>query len=225
MKPITPEKVEDSSGETCFVHPAFGFICVSRTRGGDPNLFMSNVKHDGKVTISIGTAKMERAYHNDRHYTDKELIQIEMSTVQFADMMAGMNTASGVPCTLRRVQYERGKCVLVPGIDMESSVSRYSKEMKNKFKTTGDSLIALSNAVRKELEEAKVSKIKQENILAPIESLATEIGANLPFMADMFRESVEGLVQEAKAVVETYAADKGLDSGEVPLLLGKTATE
>lgn len=222
MTRIAPTQIDATIGDAQYVHPAFGFIRVSRVQGGDPNLFMSNVKHDGKVTIVIGTAKMERAHHHDKHYSGRELIQVEMSTVQFADMMAGMNTGSGVPCTLRRVHDDQGKYVSVPGIDMENTVSRYSKEMKDKFKATGRRIADLTKAVRGALEAAKVSKTKQEEILSPISSLATEIGSNLPFMAEMFRESVEELVQEAKAVVETYATDKGLDPRDVPLLLGKS---
>lgn len=222
MTRIAPTVTEDGlNGNDMFTHPAFGFIRVSRVQGGDPNLFMSNVKHDGKVNIVIGTAKMERSYHHDKHYAGKEMIQIEMSTVQFADMMAGMNTGSGVPCTLRRIRDEAGKYISVPGIDMENTVSRYSKEVKQRFADTGRDLKDLAKTVREALEAAKVSKTKQADILGPIEKLATEIGSNMPFMAEMFRESVEELVQEAKAVVETYATEKGLDPDSLPLLLGK----
>lgn len=217
---IPPTREDGFQDNDMFSHPAFGFVRVSRVQGGDPNLFMSNVKHDGKVSIVIGTAKMERSHHHDKHYSRKELIQVEMSTVQFADMMAGMNTGSGVPCTLRRVC--EGPYVGVPGIDMENTVSRYSKEVKQRFAETGKELKDLAKTVREALEAAKVSKAKQADILGPIEKLATEIGSNMPFMAEMFRESVEELVQEAKAVVETYAVDKGMDPADIPLLLGKS---
>lgn len=222
MTRIAPTEVDSHLGDAQYVHPAFGFIRVSRVQGGDPNLFMSNVQHEQRMSLVIGTAKMERAHHHDKHYSGRELIQVEMSTVQFADMMAGMNTGSGVPCTLRRVHDEQGQYVSVPGIDMENTVSRYSKEMKDKFRETGTRIKDLAKTVRAAMEAAKVSKTKQDDILGPIESLATEIGSNLPFMAEMFRESVEELVQEAKAVVENYAADKGLNPNDAPLLLGRS---
>lgn len=216
--PQIPPEVRENAGinneHTQYEHPAFGYIRITRPQGGDPNLFMSSVKHDTKVSITIGRATMERAHHHDRHYARNELITIEMSTVQFADLMSGMNTHGGVPCTIRRLIGEGG----VPGIDMEGSVQRYSKEVKETFKDVGAQLSALAKNVRDALEEAKVSKAKQGKIVEPVEKLARDIGANMPFMAEMFQETVEKVVQEAKAVVESYATERGLMREEVPLL-------
>ena len=205
-----------------FDHPAFGFIRINRVQGGDPALFMSNVRHSTKITLTIGRASMERRHYHDVHYAGNEEIQIEMSTVQFADLMAGFGTGGGVPCTLRRVKDGAGGYVGVPGIDMENTVNRYSKEVKNKFSMTGRELSELAQDVVKALDAAKVSKSKQREIVAPIEKLAREIGTNMPFMADMFTEAVESLVQEAKAVVESYAVEQGLTSESAPTLLGKS---
>lgn len=214
MPPVIRESGGLTNEHDRFDHPAFGYIRITRPQGGDPDLFMSNVKHDTKVSITIGRASMERAFHHDRHYAERELIRVEMSTVQFADLMSGMNTYGGTPCTLRRIETMTD----VPGIDMETTVARYSKEVKKSFQSVGDELARLADGVRKALDDAKVSKAKQAAIVAPIEKLSRDIGSNMPFMEEMFRESVEKLVQEAKAVVEAYATNHGLEASSVPLL-------
>lgn len=220
IPPTTRPGLDEEGGR--YDHPAFGYIRVNRVQGGDPRLFMSNVRHQTKITLTIGKASMERRHYHDVHYAENEEITIEMSTVQFADLMAGFGTGSGVPCTLRRLRGPDGKGYSVPGIDMENTVNRYSKEVKNKFSMTGKDLSELADSVIKALDAAKVSKSKQREIVAPIEKLAREIGANMPFMADMFNEAVESIVQEAKAVVESYATEQGLTADAAHTLLGKS---
>ena len=224
MTRIAPTLMPDTGinkEEDRYDHPAFGFIRINRVQGGDPTLFMSNVRHQNKVILCIGRATMARRHHADSHYAQNEEIQIEMSTVQFADLMAGLGQGGGVPCTIRRMRGADGKCVFVPGIDMENTTARYSKEVKKAFRQRGSDLSDLVKTVRESLEAAKVSKTKQADILEPIERLAREIGANMPFMADQFMEAVEGMVQEAKAVVEAYAEERGIPAAEAPALLGR----
>lgn len=216
MSRIPPTEEQDGK-RTVYRHPAFGFVRISRPHGGDPNLFMSNVKHEHKVALTIGTAYMDREHHHDRHFAEDDLITVEMSSVQFADMLAGLSTRGGSPCTIRR----RENRVLVPGIDIESTTRRSAAEMQEAFQQTGAKLQDLSRKVREQLVAAKVSKSRQAAILDPIETLATQIRSNLPFMSDMFQETVEGLVQEAKAVVEAYAEERGIGKDEAPLIEDK----
>jgi hypothetical protein len=212
--------------EDRYEHPAFGFIRLNRVQGGDPHLFMSNVRHQNKVTICIGRATMARRHHLDTHYAREEEISIEMTTVQFADLMAGLGQGGGVPCTIRKMRGPDGRGpdgngAYLPGIDMENTAARYSKEVADTFKKRGQEIDDLVETVRSALDAAKVSKTKQAEILGPIQKLARDLGANMPFMADMFKEAVEGMVQEAKAVVEAYAVDRGITAVEAPALLGQ----
>lgn len=216
---MTPGKGVDGDK---YEHPAFGFVRITRPSGGDPRLFMSNVDHHHKISLTIGTADMERRHYHDHHYAGVEMITVEMSSVQFADLMAGLGSHSGVPCTIRRARDAEGKYTSVPGIDMSNTVKRYAGEVKDSFKENGEALTSLAKNVQEALDAAKVSKTKQAEILAPIHKIAREIGANMPFMADMFQEAVEGLVQEAKAVVEAYAVERGVEASEAPLLLGRS---
>lgn len=217
MTRIPPTEKSDDR----FEHPAFGFVRVTRASGGDPKLFMSNVDHHHKITLTIGGAEMERRHYHDHHYARQELIEVEMSSVQFADLMAGFGQGGGVPCTIRRTRDKDGRYGIVPGIDMANTVKRYAGEVADTFKKTGTSLNDLAETVRTALDAAKVSKVKQAEILGPIQKIAREIGSDMPFMASMFQETVESLVQEAKAVVEAYATDRGIAADAAPTLLGK----
>jgi hypothetical protein len=189
-----------------YEHPAFGCVSFSRTSGGSGTLFMSNVQHNHQIRLRIERASMARQFHHDTHYAGENLIEVTMSQVQFAELMAGMNQGSGVPCTLTRVNQKP-----VPGISMETTNKRFSKETDEVFEKLAHTVNCIVSNTRDALTGAKVSKAAQAAILAPLSKLAQDLGSNIPFMHDQFRESMEKVVSEAKSVVESYAISKGLE--------------
>ena len=207
---------EDDTLGGRFEHPAFGCVTISRVSGGGP-LFMSNVRHQHQIHLTVKRASMRRNHNQDNHYAEGEIVEVAMSNVQFAELMAGMNTGSGVPCTLTRV-IGTGH---IPGIKMENTNRRFSKEAKARFTELATQINTMVKSTQEALEAAKVPKSRQGAILSPMEKLEQDLRSNIPFMQSQFAETMEGIVAEAKSVVESYALERGIAPGEAPILLNK----
>lgn len=205
---------EDGVLGEIYTHPAFGCISISQTHGGSGTLFMSNVRHDSQIRFTVHRAKMARNHYQDQHYAEETIVEVTMSKVQFAELMAGMNQGGGVPCTLTRVDGTSP-----PGIAMENTNKRFAKEANSRFKELARQIDSIITTTKAALDEAKVSKAKQGPILSPLTKLEQDLRSNIPFMQDQFRESMEKIVSEAKSVVESYATELGMSPGKGVTLL------
>jgi hypothetical protein len=159
------------------------------------------------------------------------LIEIEMTPLQFADLMTNFNMGSGVPCTIRQVGGER-----IPDIPSEdmTEISRiregFSREMKDMF---SDEMI---RAARKEMKEilSKKSLLKadRKRIEALSEKLFSKIENSLPFAMDRYVDASAKVEAEVKKEVAAFTSQviknagmkaiSNMDAGEhTNLLTGK----
>jgi hypothetical protein len=214
MKPIESEGRFD---DTRYDHPAFGCISITRSHGGNGRLFMSDVDHHHLICLEVATANMSRGLNHDKHFQGKTIVRLAMTPLQFAELVGNMSQGSGTPCTLEWVKGDG----MLPPIHGESSTRRFSKEAKAEFLKLAKQIDEVVTDTRKALVEAKLSKPKQDAILAPLILIQRTLSSNLPFMQDMFSESLEKIVSEAKSIVESYAAERGLEANAVPMLIGK----
>jgi hypothetical protein len=216
MKPEEPTlRREDSVMGMTYEHPAFGCVEISKCQSTPLTMFMSNVRHQHTVRFTVSQAEMDRRHNHDTHRSTKPICSFSMTMVQFAELMGAMGTGSGVPCTLEWVRGEGGK----PGISLASAPKRYADEVKAEFKRLGKQVAVIVAETQKALDEAKMSKTKQAVILGPLHRLAQDLGSNIPFMQDMFVEGIESIISEAKAVVEAYAIDNGIEPGDAPIMI------
>lgn len=200
-KPVESSAFDEG---TQFDHPAFGYARASRVQG-NRSLFMSNVTHQHFIQIEVGKANMTRNYHHDRHCADHApLITFSMTQTQFAELATGIGTGNGVPVTLERTQETPN----IPDIDFAPTTQRFSKESHDEFMKLDRQVQELIRSTTEELQNAKVSKVKQAAVLHPLKELARTLGDRMPFMQKMFVEAMEGVVSEAKASVESYALQK-----------------
>jgi hypothetical protein len=202
MEPVKLERRGLDNAER-YTHPAFGSVTLTTVNGGGGTMFLSNVRHPRRVRFEVCQAIMERSYNHDKHYADKSIVHFEMSEIQFAELVSGMNKGNGTPCTLT---WMRGEGYL-PDIVLPSSSARFKGEVKEAFARAAAAIRGVKAEVQKTLDAAKVSKVKQEEILRHLSALEREVGSNLPFMHHQFEESLEGMVAEAKSVVEAYASN------------------
>lgn len=208
---MKPTKRDDGQFGDRYDHPAFGCVSVGHPHGTGRGLFMSNVKHNRTVSLRIATASMRRGLGSEEHTEEKQIVEVELSPVQWADLLAGNFTGSGVPCTLRWVQGETP-----PPIDMETVLDRHAAESRALMRKLAADVDNLTKTLRASLTSAKVSKKKQDEILAPAVRLEQDLRANLPFAQDQFARSLEDVASEAKALIEAYAEQRGIERQDVP---------
>ena len=83
-------------------HPAFGLATVTRQTGSARALFQSDIEHRDTIVLSLATASRRRDLSQDRVYPETELVEIEMSQAQWAQLISSIGLGSGVPVTIRR---------------------------------------------------------------------------------------------------------------------------
>ena len=212
MKPIESKGNMD---DTRYAHPAFGCVSITRSQGGNGRLFMSDVDHRHLICLEVSTASMSRGLNHDKHFSEGTIVRLAMTPLQFAELVGNMSRGSGTPCTLEWVKGEG----MIPPIHGESSTRRFSKEAKAEFLKLAKQISEIVTETRSALEAAKLSKPKQDAILVPLTKIQRTLSDSLPFMQDMFSESLEKIVSEAKSIVESYATERGIEPGQAPLLI------
>jgi hypothetical protein len=185
-------------------HESYGMAGFFRTTGGNTNLFGSSIKHNHTIRFRIKTASKERGLNMDWYYGDKELIEIEMSQNQFAELITSMNMGDGVPVTIRRLN---GKGV--EDCPEENKRQLFEKEFDQKMRGLKNRLSKLTTDAKQILNEKKsLTKADRETILNQIAMLEQEIGSNTPFVLSMFNEQMDKTVTEAKGEVEAFVQNK-----------------
>ncbi len=190
-----------------FKHPSYGLVRLGRV-SGQTILFGSNVQHQHYISLTISTAKLSRNKdtHEDYIHAQDQLIQINMSNVQLADMLTNMNCGTGVPCTLDRVMNcETGKVESIKHPDkIDTNTQTYIDEFQEKLKGISAKLSTLQEQVTAVLESKTPNKAQREALLNEVHRIKTELSSNMPFILEQFIEKVEKVTSHAKAEVEAH---------------------
>lgn len=183
-------------------HPAYGVVQVSRTSGGSRALFMSEIGHDHRICLRVHKAKHRRHLNNYWTHAGEKLIEVEMSELQFAQMISSMNLGSGVPCTLRVVP--SGDLERMPDIVPDAQSAVFSMEIK---KAAAKAVADATNA-HALLHELMQRKTVKKSDLKPINDclyrLSTLLPSNMRFIQDQFQEAMEHTTEQAKAQAEGH---------------------
>lgn len=189
-------------------HPSYALVSFSHaTSGGGMVLVDSAIKHSSTIKLRISRALRRRMFNTFDYYARKELIEVEMSPVQFAEAITNMNT-QGVPCTLRHVD---GEQMPNPVFDCERTrvIQEFSDDTKEVAKRLDD-LAAFANSL---LEKPSVTKQDRKDLLEKIRMARQDIASDLPFVVEQFNETVEKTLSRAKGEFEAYVLHRALHLG------------
>lgn len=201
MRTIEEIKIEDEAaigGESRkkLTHPAFAQISAHRV-SGHATLYGSDFHHQNHIRVSIARSELTRGLSTDWPHTGRELIEVSLSEAQWAHFVSSLNVGTGTQCTLSHVNRE-----VVPGLpDPVSRTDQFGAEMHARQQRALASLALLSGAIN----EAGLSGKKAATLVNLVRRAAQDIDGNTKFVADMFGEHMEKVVQDAKAEVNAYA--------------------
>jgi hypothetical protein len=204
------KKDKDIFGET-EKHPAFGVVSFSRVTGGGKVFFGSDVPSDHYITLEINQASRRHNLGSDwiGESGSLPLIQVAMTSHQFAELLTSLNVGSGVPCT---IQYFNGKNIeRLEKIETEGD--RIKKHFKEQSKERADELVERMNQVREMLAKDKISKADRKAIEGLMDSITQEYKSSQPFYLDQFEESTEKLIVQAKAEVDAFVTHVVVNAG------------
>lgn len=207
-------------------HESFGMCGVSRFEGGSSTYFGSSIKHHGGIAITIRHAHLQRDLNRDWISPDDEIIEINMSYNQYADMISSPNTGSGVPCTIRHINRKR-----IENPPYESKAEEHRQEFQATMENIAkDGTLYMKEALDILKNKTTISKADRNTIIDAFKMFKQEIESNMPFAFTQFQEQMDKTVTEAKAEIEGFIETKirsaGLESirGNLPALMESDST-
>jgi hypothetical protein len=193
------------SDEEVTTHPSYGQVVFSRITGGGSRLYGSAIrKHGSSITLSI-----KRSDQIDRdgtvwHHSREELIEVELSSSQFAALITTMNVGSGIPCTIRRLN---NKGVEGPPDDEPLNHERVGRslandgEMANRINGSIDEALEAVDAMLagKSLKKSELKLVREK-----LQKARTNVRSNLPFVLTRFREEAEKVKTTVMAEADAW---------------------
>ena len=185
-------------------HESYGLLSITRTQSNKKiNLFGSNIKHSNTIIMQLHRATVERDLHREFYYTDGNLplFEIEMSPLQLANIITGMNVGSGYPVTIRFIE---GKEIEDPSEVkyMELFEKEFKKKISNISSKTTKLLEKADEILKKRVRDIK--KSDQEELVTLIQLIEQELKENLPFINTQFNEHMYRTIMEARNELEGF---------------------
>jgi hypothetical protein len=181
-------------------HESFGIVSISRVNGRS-HLFGSAIEdHHSFFRLTISQCQVEHSVGENRYFDSRELISVDLSAAQFAQLITSMNVGSGVPCTIRRVLMNQIS-------DVPRATKTESENVQDGFARTLSGLVDYLKASRKEAGEIlngskPVNQKERARLLDVFDRMVREVDMNFPFAAKTFVEATERVKVTAKAEIE-----------------------
>lgn len=193
-------------------HESYGLISFSRRTGNPGRLFGSSLQtHEAYITMAVrkGTRISENGH--DRYYGNirGDIIEVDMSAAQFAELLTTMNVGMGVPCTVRRVSGKQLEAPPETKLEVEKARSEFKRKMGRISQVFTDKRKEAASL----LDKKTLTKADKEAILAVLSKVEMEIAHNLPYALDMFEEAAEKVVVHAKAEIEAITTHNVIAEG------------
>ena len=135
----------------------------------------------------------------DWHFARDEYIAVHLSEAQWSSFVSSFNVGGGTPCTIDYVRGEGHK----PYLPDRPITPIFKNEVDKKLGATIGHVKDTIKVIKE--NTANLSKAKQANILASLETTLRELESNLPFVSEQFGEHMETVVEKAKSEVNAYA--------------------
>jgi hypothetical protein len=181
-------------------HPSYGMISASRSGSRSGRLFGSSIKdHHATVRLTISEGEVQFDLSKERYHPTGQYIEVEMSAVQWAEMLTTLNWGSGIPCTIR---FLRGQGRIEDPPDDETEVERVHNGFSEYTQEISTRYAELTEAVVKALKRS--SKKTREEVEKAVTLLHQAIEADMPFAVTQFQRATDKVIAAAKAEVEAF---------------------
>ena len=189
-------------------HESYGLLSVTRGHGKEQTFFGASILHGTDIMLEVQEAVKMRDLHRDWYHGRGKLIQIRMTTSQFADMITSIGMGGGTPVTLMYVRGdEKSRREDPPPPSAHTDFRReYQEDISSITEQLDDIIASTKGSVRKKAE-----------------ALKRHIAANMPFLQRQLERKMETTVSEAKATVDDFILQRmhqiGLDAVQAQSLL------
>lgn len=203
IEPIKVVERDDAIGGTEISHPSFGLISFTRGQySQQQSLFGSSIKHTNTITMRLSNAHKHRGLNYDSYSSagENEIVEVEISAAQFAEMITSMNCGDGTPCTIRRIGND-----FFEGVEEESKTEVHSREFAETLSKATVDIKKTRQEVFELLSKKKsLNKADRETVIRGMNRFVQFADSNTRYYLKSFNEQMQKTVTEAKAEVESF---------------------
>lgn len=215
-------KGPDKDGHTSEAHPSFGVIGVSRV-SGNASLFDSDVIHGHFIQITLCEAsKQQTGFTHEHIHGHRQLMKINMSFAQFAQMITTQNVGVGTPCTIEYIQGDEDKPYVSKWGGRPSPpepkpfIDKFKQVGKDRAQKIVDNIDKATDAVLRLLHGTdKPTKANLKSAADALSYARTDVNNNLPYLMECLEEEMETKLSNAVTEFESYVSgslqEKGLE--------------
>jgi len=191
-------------------HPSYGQLQISRVtcNHGIP-LYGSSSKFKEVIKLSISHSEYHRSLHRAWYFPKDTIVEVEMSPSQFAEAITSLNSGSGTPVTIKRI--EKDWKIPEPPFKDERDLfhKEFNEDVQEIFNKTDDMIQTATDM----LEQKTVSKKALNALIGKLAMIRQDIESNMPFLAKSFNEHIDKTVSSAKVEIETFIEHKIHNAG------------
>jgi len=190
--------------EEVYKHPSYGQIRFSRVQGRN-RFYGSELTQDHYITMEISKSELHRSLSREWYFgSNKNILQLRMTSTQFAELITSLNTGGGVPCTLEYIMKEK----IDPLPELENRKEFIHRKFEDAMKELADKMKKDSARVKELTAKKTLSKADQDELKWMVDKIHQEVTSNIPFYAKCFQETMDEIVVEAKSEVESAIQHK-----------------
>lgn len=195
-------------------HPSYCQVSFSRSGGTFGRLFGSPLpRHEGVICLRVMRAREKIDDGIPQYYSKHEdgIVEVYLTSAQFAELLTTMNVGQGVPGTLRAVGTEMMERPPQDApLPTESLRHSFAKDVANVAKRVVEVRQQVADIFGKKTPPTLKDK---DSILRMIDMLDTHLRANMPFVLGRFEEAAEKVVVHAKAAVDATVTHAAIMAG------------
>ena len=187
-----------------FEHPSYGMVSFSRSSVGGKGwrIFGSGVRTNHPISLRITKAKRSHHLNQDWYHGGiKEIIEVNMTESQFAQLITSLNQGEGVPCT---ISYLGGKIIERPDEEDKSEAELVHETFKQQAAELSKKL---SDSVKQVKDIALASKMTQKDkqaICGAVERFENHARSHMPFLLSQLHEAADRVVTQVKTEVMAW---------------------
>lgn len=191
-------------------------ISFSRIQCTNKKLYGSKINHNSYISLKINNSEMIEDNLHQTHYFERDkLIEVSMSSSQFAELITTLNFGTGTPCTLDYIR------------DIGSVYYKqpYETSINKKLGTTIDiekerfkkKVFDIQDYLKNILSKKSIGKKDKDELKLKIDILIRDCIDNYKFAEQQFRKQMETHIVECKTEIESTLTQITTKLGETQI--------
>lgn len=184
---------------------SWGMVGFYHTYGGGRELFGSDVTNHNTIRLTVKHAQKHRELGRDWTMGDDIICDVELSALQFAELLTNMNVGDGVPCTIRYTR-EDG---YIDYKNEKSKIELIQEERSAEIDKASSELEEVVNLLSVLINNKKIPKTIGGELLHKLKVAISSLeGSNYEFYKKQAFEEVAKMVIEAKSQISEHINHK-----------------